>query len=158
MPSSLLVEVRDAVIREDLGNDEVVDPVALVEIGIGSDVIGLHVDDRRVGDVDAGRIGLQQDVGLAVIAHDADRNAPDRAPDRALVMRRAERRPHDAAELAPGIDDLAVDLHPFGRFRGGRQRHPDSGRDDGRRRWQGNSLHDLLPVSRRIRRRPFDST
>src|SRR5262249_24135426 len=57
-------------------------------------------------------------IDLAVLALDADRNAPDGAPDGALVMRGADPGPHDLADLAPGIDDLAGDADA-GRAGGG---------------------------------------
>src|SRR5262249_17901112 len=86
----LVVPVDDALVADDFCHDEIVDAVTLVPVGVGDDLVGLDVDDRRIGDDVAGTLDLEEDIDLAVLALDADRNAPDGAPDSALVMRGAD--------------------------------------------------------------------
>ena len=91
---------------------EILDAVALVEIAGDDDLVGLHAEHRLVADHAGVVLHLEQDVDLLVLAEDADRHAAARAPDGAAVMGRAFG-PHDFAQVAPGIDDLAGHRDPL---------------------------------------------
>ena len=76
--------------------------------------VSLDIDDPRCGHARAVVFHLENDVHLAVLPEDTHGDAPQRAPDGTLVMRRANR-VHDFSDVALCVHDLAGNLNTLRR-------------------------------------------
>ena len=107
-------EIDDPRVVEHLADEQVFDAVPLDQFPIDAYLVGLNFDEGLSRDAVVVVGYAQHHVIGAVRRLDADRNAADRAPHRALMMSRACGE-HDAGDRAPGVDKFALDLNALGR-------------------------------------------
>ena len=112
-------------------------------------LLNSNEDAKLIGDSRIVAFDFEHHIDLVIGVLDADRNTAGGAPDRTLVVRRAEPI-HDLGDITPGIDDFPGDLNPL--RRGGRIRcrcqQPTSHRDGCQYALKSHRLQSPLDISR----------